>query len=160
MPVVRHRFRRARDVGRAAVRAAAELGRRVGLALPHRRRQALREGGGVGRVAVAGVAGDDVVEGGGGGGEGGGGGVGEDVGASAVLLDEAEALFRVEPLDGPVAMNSLLRGRRRSPCTDCRGAAFAAEPQELSAEFTGRPTAAYDSSDSRPMERRLRYVSG
>ncbi|MEQ4305390.1 hypothetical protein ABNF97_29085 [Plantactinospora sp. B6F1] len=54
--VVRHRLRRARDVGCAAERAAAELGRGARLALPRRGRQGLRERCGVGRVAVPGVA--------------------------------------------------------------------------------------------------------
>lgn len=58
--VVRHRLRPARDVGRAAECAGAELGRGVRLALRHRGRQGLRERRGVGRVAVPSVAGDDV----------------------------------------------------------------------------------------------------
>src|ERR1700754_4767288 len=48
--------------------------------------------------------------------------VGEDVGAAAVLLDEAEALFRVEPLHGTgshfVSPSETVSGIRpvRSPC--------------------------------------------
>ncbi|GAA2625438.1 hypothetical protein GCM10010411_72650 [Actinomadura fulvescens] len=40
----------------------------------------------------------------------------EDVGAAAVLLDEAEALFRVEPLDGAGGHGDLLLVGSR-PCT-------------------------------------------
>ena len=36
--------------------------------------------------------------------------VGEDVGAAAVLRDEAEALFRVEPLDGSAGHASASQG--------------------------------------------------